>query len=132
MVSDRTPVRVSEKFTVDDLPRVRTLVGEAAAAAGVSPARSDELVAAVNEMAVNAVLYAGGGGRVTATRTDDGVQVEVSDQGPGLPSGLPRADRPPPDAFGGRGLWMAQRLFPNLTIASSPRGVTVTMFAANQ
>jgi anti-sigma regulatory factor (Ser/Thr protein kinase) len=132
MVSDRTPVRVSEQFTVDDLPRVRALVEQAAAAAGVSSARADELVAAVNEMAVNAVLYAGGSGRITAVRTDGGVQIEISDQGPGLPPGVPRVDRPPPDAFGGRGLWMAHRLFPDLTIASSPLGVTVTMFAASQ
>jgi serine/threonine-protein kinase RsbW len=131
MVSDRTPVRVSEQFTVNDLPRVRALVEQAAVSAGVSGARCGELVAAVNEVAVNAVLYAGGSGRVTAISTDDGVRIEVSDQGPGLPLGIPRVDRPPPDAFGGRGLWMALRLFPDLTISSSPLGVTVTMFASH-
>jgi anti-sigma regulatory factor (Ser/Thr protein kinase) len=127
MASDRNQRSVIEQFTAADLGRVRGLVERAARLVGLSRTRSDNLVAAVNEVAINAILHAGATGSVTVEQSADGVSVEIRDHGPGLPSDL-STDRPPPDALGGRGLWLARRLCHHLNIASSPWGVTVRMF----
>jgi anti-sigma regulatory factor (Ser/Thr protein kinase) len=124
----REPDPVSEEFTINDLRRVRTLVARAAQWIGLTVKALDDLVVAVNEIAINALLYAGGRARITVAACPDGMSVEISDSGPGLPSGL-REERPPTDALGGRGLWLARRLCPQMTISSSPRGVTVRMIA---
>jgi serine/threonine-protein kinase RsbW len=106
------------------------LVDAAARAAGVPEDRAADLVLVVNELVGNAVRYAGGTGRITVDVDATGVRVEIADQGPGLPGAATGGARPAPTATGGRGLWMARRMFPDLTIASSPAGVTVTVFAA--
>jgi len=118
---------VTESFTQDDLARVRRLVYHAACAAGLGSAIVDNLVVAVNEVAINAVRYAGGHGFLRVERAPEGLLVEIRDEGPGLPADL-SDERPAPDALGGRGLWMARRLCGQLDIDSSPRGVTVRMF----
>lgn len=112
-------------FTIGDLHRLRGMVAQAARAVGLSGRRTEDLVLAVNEVAVNAIQYAGGGS-VVVEHDNDEVAVEVSDHGPGLPDDLP-ADRPAPDAVAGRGLWMARRLCQRLKIASTPAGVTVRL-----
>ncbi len=126
------PGSVREHFTIDDLARVRRLVQAEASRAGLGPADADSLVVAVNEIAVNAVLYAGGGGSVQVEQLPDGIVVEIRDEGPGLPTGMtdaePQDARPPVEAVGGRGLWMARRLCGKLSISSNPRGVVVRMF----
>jgi anti-sigma regulatory factor (Ser/Thr protein kinase) len=124
-VSDLGPVNAD--FTKHDLARVRDLVHLEASRAGLSRAEADNLVVAVNEIAVNAVVYAGGGGSLQVERVPDGLVVEIRDGGPGLPHGL-ADERPPADAIGGRGLWMARRLCGRLSISSDRRGVVVRMF----
>jgi anti-sigma regulatory factor (Ser/Thr protein kinase) len=124
---DRSYGSENECFTVDDLQRLRALVERAGTRAGLSEPNAEDLVTAVNEVAVNAVLYAGGGGWITIAQSPEGVSVEISDDGPGLPAGV-APHLPPPRALGGRGLWMARRLCKRFTISSSPRGVTVRMF----
>jgi anti-sigma regulatory factor (Ser/Thr protein kinase) len=120
---------VTEYFSVDDLHHVRVLVERACAAVGMSAERIYRLVSAVNEIAINAVKYAGGGGVLTVRQTPHGVSVEVSDRGPGLPEALPT--KPPSvDATAGRGLWIARRQCPDMTVNSSPDGVRVRFFMA--
>jgi serine/threonine-protein kinase RsbW len=119
---------VTEEFTIIDLPRVRRLVTRAAQLVGLTVAAIDNLVVAVNEIAVNAIRYAGGKGRLTIRSWPAGLSVEISDDGPGLPAGL--ADHlPASDAVSGRGLWMARRLCSKMTISSSPRGLTIRLVA---
>jgi anti-sigma regulatory factor (Ser/Thr protein kinase) len=128
MSSDHGTTAVSEEFTIGELGRVRALVSRAAKLVGLTRSVIDNLVVAVNEIAANAVRYAGGKGRIRIRSYDRGISVEISDSGPGLPAGL--GDRPAgPTATGGRGLWMAHRLCPSMTVASSKRGVTVTLSA---
>jgi anti-sigma regulatory factor (Ser/Thr protein kinase) len=120
---------VSEEFTIHDLRRIRDLVARLAAKAGISPAKIDRLVWVVNEFASNVAVHGGGRGRVTVTTTFDGVQVAVTDWGPGLATS-PGDAQPAAAASGGRGLWMARQLYPQMMITSGLAGTTVTVFAA--
>ncbi|MDG6103206.1 ATP-binding protein [Dactylosporangium aurantiacum] len=117
---------VSKEFTADGLRLVRDLVEQTAHAAGVSAANVHCLVISVSELAANAVRHGGGRGRIVIEQTDDGLRVEVSDHGPGLPADLPQ-ELPPPDAVNGRGLWMVRRLCRDLHISSTADGVTVRL-----
>jgi anti-sigma regulatory factor (Ser/Thr protein kinase) len=128
MSSDRSFGTDSETFTVDDLPRVRGLVARAGRRVGLASPQADDLVAAVNEVAINAVLYAGGKGSITVAQTPEGVAVEISDEGPGLPPDMSAGEPPAPNATGGRGLWLARYWCRRLTLCSSHRGLTVRMF----
>ncbi len=130
MDDDPQVATVSLEFTVDDLRRVRDLVERAAMATGLTGAETDNLVIAVNEIAANAIVYAGGSGVITVGQGTRGLLVEIADTGPGLPPSPAVADeeRPSADAVGGRGLWLARKLCPDLTLSSSPAGLTVRMF----
>ncbi|GAB3830170.1 hypothetical protein GCM10027610_018060 [Dactylosporangium cerinum] len=118
---------VSKEFTGDGLRRVRDLVDQAAHVAGVSATNAHNLVIAVSELAANAVRHGGGSGRIVIEQTDDGVSIEVSDDGPGLPEHLSQ-ELPAADAVSGRGLWMVRALCRDLHISSTARGVTVRLF----
>jgi anti-sigma regulatory factor (Ser/Thr protein kinase) len=127
MSGDRSYSSECDGFTVNDLHRIRGLIELAGGRVGLALTRTDNLVAAVHEVVVNAILYAGGKGLITITQSPTGVYVEISDNGPGLPEQLTQR-RPVADSIGGRGLWMARRLCRQLIISSSQRGVTVRMF----
>lgn len=119
---------VSQEFTLLELRRVRELVGRLAGMAGIPARRIGHLVWAVNEFTTNAVVHGGGRGRITISATATGVRVAVTDWGPGLPG--PIADVGPTlNAPGGRGLLLARRLHPEMTVTSSPAGTTVTVHA---
>ena len=118
---------VTREFTIDGLRRVRDLVEHAARVAGVSASNVHGLVIAVSEVAANAVRHGGGRGRIVIEQTDEGVRVEVSDHGPGLPEHLSH-DLPSPEAVSGRGLWMVRNLCRDLHITSTACGVTVRLF----
>jgi serine/threonine-protein kinase RsbW len=129
-MSDDSPAGLlSEEFTIADLRRIRTTVQRAGDQAGLAPDRVTELVAVVNELVVNAILYAGGIGTLTMIAHDDGLSVTVSDTGPGLPPTATGLHRPRPDVPGGRGLWLARQMFPDLRLDSSAAGLTVTLLA---
>jgi serine/threonine-protein kinase RsbW len=125
---------VSEGFTLSGLRRVRDLVGDASRVAGLAETEADNLLTAVNEIAVNAILYAGGHGSVTVESSPDGVMVRISDDGPGLPVGSALSGGPVPamlpeaGAIGGRGLWLARHLCPEFDLTSTPTGLTVRLF----
>ncbi len=112
-----------------DLRRIRDLVAGLAGRAGISAPKIERLVWVVNEFVSNVVVHGGGRGRVTVTTTVDGVQVAVTDWGPGLAMSTGN-DQPPAAASSGRGLWMARQLYPEMSITSGLAGTTVTVFAA--
>jgi anti-sigma regulatory factor (Ser/Thr protein kinase) len=119
-------------FTGADLPRLRLLVGDGAAAAGLDENRCEELVLAVYELACNAILHGGGAGRLMLSRADGSVRCQVSDDGPGFPDATtPDAFTPDaftPDAFTpdsalpGGGLWLARQLTDGIEIGGADRG----------
>ena len=118
----------SEEFDLHGLRRVRDFVADYASRAGLAPARVDDLVLAVSEIATNAVVHGGGRGRVAVGTTADGMYVAVTDWGRGLREPV-APTRPPPDAPSGRGLWLTRWLYPELRVTTGPAGTTVTLFA---
>jgi anti-sigma regulatory factor (Ser/Thr protein kinase) len=83
-------------------------------------------VLAVNEITTNAVLHAGGRGRVVLRSSGHSIWCTITDSGPGIPA---RYRHPPaiPEAFetGGRGIWLAHRLCDEVTMATGPIGTTI-------
>jgi anti-sigma regulatory factor (Ser/Thr protein kinase) len=83
-------------------------------------------VLAINEVITNAVLHAGGQGRIVLWRTGAVVCCTVTDSGPGIPEQFRRPSAAP-EAFevGGRGLWLAHQLCDEVTMATGPIGTTI-------
>ncbi|RKQ93872.1 anti-sigma regulatory factor (Ser/Thr protein kinase) [Solirubrobacter pauli] len=88
-------------FDLESLSEVRQLVREA----GGEP----DFVLAVDEVAINSVQHGGGRGIVRLWREDDDLVCDVRDQGI-IRDPLAGRMRPDVDAFGGRGLWIANQV----------------------
>ena len=120
------------RFTGADLPRLRLLVGAAAAAAGLDEIKCEELVLAVYELACNAILHGGGGGSLLLSRVGGSVRCRVSDDGPGFPdASTPDAFTPdvftpdvftPDSALPGGGLWLARQLTDGIEVDDGTDG----------
>jgi anti-sigma regulatory factor (Ser/Thr protein kinase) len=87
----------------------RQLVSRRAADAGLSAARANDLVLAVNEILTNSVRHGGGSGVLRIWQDDGRLVCEVEDRGQ-IDDPLVDRRRPDPDQPGGRGLWMANQL----------------------
>src|SRR5579859_4594069 len=75
-----------------DFTRLRRLVAGQCAAAGLSGSRLDDFVLAVHEIAANAIVHAGQGGRLTLRRAANGLRCMIADhQEAGPPGRVPRA-----------------------------------------
>ncbi|MBE2318447.1 MEDS domain-containing protein [Solirubrobacter sp. CPCC 204708] len=85
-------------FEIETLSEVRQLVRDA----GGDP----DFVLAVDELAINSVQHGGGRGIVRLWKEDDALVCDVRDQGI-IRDPLAGRLRPEVDAFGGRGLWIA-------------------------
>ena len=127
-------------FGWTDFTRLRRLVAGQCAAAGLTGSRLDDFVLAVHEIAANAIVYAGAGGRLILQRAANGLRCLVADhalQGAEDPAApgcwVPRArdgsERcEPADADTGRGLWLAARLTDELSITSGPESTIVSLY----
>ena len=132
---DATPVHspaggstlLDRKFGRDEITLVRHEV-TARLDTGLLADRLHGFVLAINEVITNAVLHAGGQGRIVLTVTATAVCCTVTDSGPGIPE---QFRRPPnvPEAFevGGRGIWLAHQLCDEVTMATGPIGTTIEL-----
>jgi anti-sigma regulatory factor (Ser/Thr protein kinase) len=117
------------EFGISDLGRVRALVSDTSARAGLTVHRREDLVIAVNELATNSVRHGGGTGRLRTWIAPDRVVCEVSDAGV-IPDPLAGRTPPEPDGVGGRGLWLVHQLADLAQVRSGHDGTTVRVHAA--
>jgi anti-sigma regulatory factor (Ser/Thr protein kinase) len=116
-------------FRLEDLPALRRTIGLLAQDAGLAPARSEELVLAVNEITTNALIHGRPPARVRLWSTEDELVVEVKDAGDGIRDVLAGQLTPPPGGLGGRGLWLTRQLCDAVEVRNGD-GCTVVMHAA--
>ncbi|MEE6309447.1 ATP-binding protein [Plantactinospora veratri] len=127
---DAAPPLLTETFDGDRVTEIRHAVAARAEAAGLSGARLDDFVLAVNELMTNAVRHGGGQGWLRLWRTGEILYCLVSDTGAGI--GADRLDdrrRPLPEIAGGWGLWLARQLSDEMVVDSGPAGTTVRISA---
>ncbi|GAB2588940.1 sensor histidine kinase [Streptomyces capparidis] len=118
------------EFTHGDLSVVRAFVEVCARHAALDPARRQDLVFAVNEVATNALVHGGGQGRLRYWREDGAIVMETEDRGGGaagaaspFPGQLP-AD---PATRRGHGLWAVRQLCDLLQVRFRAGGSTVRL-----
>jgi anti-sigma regulatory factor (Ser/Thr protein kinase) len=119
---------VDRRFGRAEITDVRHEVSARLATAGLAGDRLQGFVLAVNEMVSNAVLHAGGQGRLALWLADGSAFCSVTDSGPGIPSEfLSVPDMPQAYEVGGRGIWLAHQLCDEVTVATGPIGTTVCL-----
>ena len=125
-----------------DFGMLRHLVAGQCAAAGLNGTRLDDFVLAVHEIAANAIVHAGAGGRLILRRAADELRCLIADTIPKTPANCPaprrgdvrewpRESAGPGEPIGtdnGRGLWLAATLADELSITSSPDSTIVSLF----
>jgi len=83
-------------------------------------------VLAVHELATNTLRYARGGGEVRIWTEGATLLVEVADGGH-IADPLAGRDLPPPDALGGRGLYLVNQFCDLVQLRSSPEGSVIRL-----
>jgi serine/threonine-protein kinase RsbW len=120
-------VILDQTFELSNLVALRAAVAAHAADAGLGGSRVAELVLVAHELASNAVRHGGGHGRLRLWVAEGFMYCQVTDQGPGLPGAQPAKPwRPPVDAVGGRGLWLAHHLSDRFVVRAGPDGTVAT------
>ena len=118
---------IDEIVTLDNLTELHKHVLHLAAHAGLPAQRAEEFAIAVNEAVTNAIQHAGGSGELTVLQDDKRRLIaEVNDAGPGMPCCV-TITLPPPDAFSGRGLYLAEELADQVEVDRGPAGTTVRL-----
>jgi anti-sigma regulatory factor (Ser/Thr protein kinase) len=112
------------EFTAASLRDVRRVVAREAARAQLSDVRREDLVLAVDELASNSVMHAGGQGTLRVWQSDSAIVCEVRDQGH-ISDPLVGLRPPTPEQIAGRGLWVVSHLCDRVHICSAPGCTTV-------
>jgi anti-sigma regulatory factor (Ser/Thr protein kinase) len=115
-----------EMFTAGGVRGLRHEITELARHVGLSAARTDDFVLAVNEVATNSIRHGGGSGTLRAWIDGEAVVCELSDDGH-ITDPLVGRIRPPIDAPGGRGLWLAHQLCDLVQVRSDSDGTVVRL-----
>lgn len=118
-------------FTLEDVPRLRVLVDQYAAWAGLAEPRRGDFVLAADAVATNAVEHGGGGGRLLLDRSPGTLECTISDSGPGFaPSVIPELAPGLGGSHCGRGLWLTRLITDRLVIdEAGEAGGSVVAFA---
>jgi anti-sigma regulatory factor (Ser/Thr protein kinase) len=119
------PTTVPLVVSVDDgLVRFRSVVRDQAETAGIASDRATAFLVAANEAAANTVIHAGGDGFARIWRDDGELVCELSDSGV-IHDPLVGRREPPPDAEGGRGIYLMHQLGDLVELRSGPQGTVV-------
>lgn len=121
----------SLRYGAGDLADVRGFVERYARGAGLASQQVGDLVLAVSELATNSVRHATGTGRVRLWTEGRKLLCEVSDRGL-IDEPLAGRVMPPPDALGGRGIWIVNQLCDLVQVRSSDRGTTIRLHMERQ
>ena len=141
-IADRSGELLDVMFGWTDLARLRRQVAAQCADAGLTGTRLDDFVLAVHEIAANAIVHAGAGGRLILRRAASGLRCLVADTIPkatvscpaprsGDMHDAPAATAEPCEPIGadcGRGLWLAATLADELSITSGPDSTIVSLY----
>jgi anti-sigma regulatory factor (Ser/Thr protein kinase) len=117
------------RFRGEDLPLIRSLVGDAAARFGIDADRAADFVVAVNEIATNTVGHAPPVGllRLWTDPRHEALVCEIRDSGH-ITDPLAGRRMPAPDASTGRGLWLANQYCDLVELRSGPDGTTIRLY----
>jgi anti-sigma regulatory factor (Ser/Thr protein kinase) len=103
------PSAVELGFSALTLDALRAFVAARVGETELDEERRSDVMLAVNELATNSVLHAGGEGVVRLWRTDDAFVCEVADGG-AIVEPLAGRRRPAGGQIGGHGLWVVNQL----------------------
>jgi anti-sigma regulatory factor (Ser/Thr protein kinase) len=116
---------LDQAFDGDSLYALRAAVAAHGSQAGLSEARTRDLVLAVHELAANAVRHGAGQGRLRLWAAQDAVRCEVTDEGtPGEADG---ADAVRWQAEPGHGLWLVHRIADSASVQSGASGTVAAV-----
>jgi anti-sigma regulatory factor (Ser/Thr protein kinase) len=111
-------------FELDTLGIVRRVVALEASEAGIGPARTEDFLVAVHELASNSIRHGGGDGLLRVWSEPDAVVSEVRDAGR-ITDPLVGRIAPCGERVGGWGLWLANQLCDLVQIRTGADGTTV-------
>jgi anti-sigma regulatory factor (Ser/Thr protein kinase) len=144
-IADRSGELLDVVFGWADFARLRRQVAAQCADAGLTGTRLDDFVLAVHEIAANAIVHAGAGGRLILRRAASGLRCLVADTIPkaavscpaprsgdtremASTTAEPGEPGEPIGADCGRGLWLAATLADELSITSGPDSTIVSLY----
>jgi anti-sigma regulatory factor (Ser/Thr protein kinase) len=113
-------------FTAKRLSEVRRFAAEQARSIGLDPARVEDLVLAVNELATNSLQHSHGRGSLRIWRETAAIACEV-DSEDRIDRPLAGRRRPGPTQLRGRGLWLVNQLCDLVQIRSGGSGSVVRL-----
>jgi anti-sigma regulatory factor (Ser/Thr protein kinase) len=109
------------------LVSLRAVVARRATRAGLPPARCEDLVLAVDELATNSIRHGGGAGTLTIWETSSALVCEVTDRGR-LDHPLAGRLLPEPGQIGRYGLWLVNQLCDLVEQRTLPHGNLVRVW----
>jgi anti-sigma regulatory factor (Ser/Thr protein kinase) len=115
-----------QPFDSSSLAGTRRLIRQWLAESGLQADRAEAFTFAINEGLINAIMHGGGGGDVTVERAGGRLVATVEDRRPTEPFSLPTR-LPPPEALGGRGLWLATGSCDAIRLESGPQGLRLIL-----
>lgn len=118
--ADRVP------FDLHSLSAVRHFLAERARRAALDPARTEDLVLAVNEAASNSVRHGGGSGTLFVWEDGKVLLSELRDGGH-IDDPLVGRETPTLEQLRGRGVWLANQLCDLVQVRSTSDGVAVRL-----
>jgi anti-sigma regulatory factor (Ser/Thr protein kinase) len=113
-------------FDAGSLSVLRRLAAAEAGRAGLSPARVQDLVLALNELANNSLRHGGGRGRARIWTQAGSLVCEVSDRGQ-IARAMADRERPPEGVEGARGLWLVNQLCDLLQLRATAQGTVARL-----